>query len=266
MTVGAVVAICNLLGGWIVDLFAAHDMSYYGLLTVRAIAAVLCVVEIYLYFHIREYPYESSGDRFTVRELFTRPLHEKKYLYTIAVVFVWNITANVPGSYYTVYLLRNVEMAYSTITLINMLNVPIVLFLTPVWRRVLGKYGWFRTLSFSMSIYALHYFLLAAVTKERPVVYALALMLGFTFAIGTTCSFTRHSLRQPAARESDGVHRLLFHLRQPCGAGGRDRWKVFHSFHAGGQCGAGFVCADQQAADCGADRRSGEPWRRSAFA
>lgn len=63
MTVGAVVAICNLLGGWIVDIFAAHDMQYYGLLTVRAIAAVLCVVEIYLYFHIREYPYESSGDR-----------------------------------------------------------------------------------------------------------------------------------------------------------------------------------------------------------
>ena len=57
MTVGAVVAICNLLGGWIVDIFAAHDMQYYGLLTVRAIAAVLCVVEIYLYFHIREYPY-----------------------------------------------------------------------------------------------------------------------------------------------------------------------------------------------------------------
>ena len=154
------------------------------------VAAVLCVVEIYLYFHIREYPYESSGDRFTVRELFTRPLHEKKYLYTIAVVFVWNITANVPGSYYTVYLLRNVEMAYSTITLINMLNVPIVLFLTPVWRRVLGKYGWFRTLSFSMSIYALHYFLLAAVTKERPWFYALALMLGFTFAIGINLSFT----------------------------------------------------------------------------
>ena len=96
----------------------------------------------------------------------------------------------VPGSYYTVYLLRNVEMAYSTITLINMLNVPIVLFLTPVWRRVLGKYGWFRTLSFSMSIYALHYFLLAAVTKERPWFYALALMLGFTFAIGINLSFT----------------------------------------------------------------------------
>lgn len=190
MTVGAVVAVCNLLGGWLVDAFAARGMQYYGLLTLRGIALILCAAEIYMYFRIREYPYESSGAEFSVKDLFVKPFHEKKYLLTVGVVFLWNLTANIPGSYYSVYLLRNVEMSYSAITLISMINVPIVLLLTPLWRRILTKFDWFKTLYVSMAMYLIHYVLLALVTKESSWVYPISQFWAYTFAIGINLAFT----------------------------------------------------------------------------
>lgn len=190
MTVGAVVALVNLLGGKLLDIMTARDMAFEGLLLIRGVAAVLCVVEIILYLRIREYPYESSGEKFKLKDLFTEPFKHPKYLWTVAVVFLWCFAANVPGSYYTVYLLRNLNVSYSYINLISMLNVPIVLALTPLWRRVLSKHGWFKTLYLSIAVYLVHYVLLMLVTEKTMFVYPIALVLAYVFAIGINLSFT----------------------------------------------------------------------------
>jgi len=190
MTVGAVVAICNLIGARIVDVFDANGMEYYGLLTLRIVAAVLCALEIYMYFHIKEYPYEGSDEKFTVKDLLIKPFREKRYLLTVAVTFLWNITANIPGSYYSMYLLKDVGVQYSYITLISMINVPIVLFLTPVWRKVLSRFGWFKTLYTSMAVYIIHYLILALVSKNTVWVYPFSQLLGCVFAVGINLSFT----------------------------------------------------------------------------
>ena len=190
MTVGAVVAVCNLLGARLVDVFAAHDMQYEGLLVLRIIAAILCAIEIYLYFHIKEYPYESSGEHVKVTDLLIKPFREKIYLLTVCVTFLWNVTANIPGSYYSFYLLRDVGVSYSYITLISMINVPIVLFFTPVWRKALSRFGWFKTLYSAMAVYMLHYLVLALVTKSTVWIYPISQLVGCFFAVGINLSFT----------------------------------------------------------------------------
>lgn len=190
MTVGAVVALCNLAGSKLVDVFTVRGMEYQGFMILRCIAAALCIVELILYAKIREYPYESSGSTFSIKDLFTEPFRHPKYLYTVAVVFLWCFAANIPGSYYTVYLLRDLEVSYSYITVISTLNVPIVLLLTPLWRRVLSRFGWFKTLYVSMAVYLLHHILLALVTKSTMFFYPLSQILAFVFAIGINLSFT----------------------------------------------------------------------------
>ena len=190
MTVGAVVAVCNLAGSKLVDIMTAHGMEYQAFLTLRIVAAVLCVAELIMYFKIKEYPYESSSDRFTIKDLVTEPFRNPKYLFTVAVVFLWCFSANLPGSYYTVYLLRDLEVSYSYITLITMFNVPIVLLLTPIWRKVLSKHGWFKTLYMSLAVYLVHYFLLAMVTKKTLFIYPISQILAYVFAIGINLAFT----------------------------------------------------------------------------
>ena len=81
-------------------------------------------------------------------------------------------------------------MSYSYITVISMLNVPVVLLLTPIWRKVLVKFGWFKTLYVAMSVYLVHYLLLSMVTRGTMVLYPTANMLAYVFAIGINLAFT----------------------------------------------------------------------------
>jgi len=190
MTVGAVVVLFNLIGSKVVDMLTARGMEYLGFSVLRIFAVILCAVELILYFKIKEYPYESSAERFTIKDLFTVPFKNRKYLYTVAVVFLWCFAANLPGSYYTVYLLRDLEVSYSYITVISMFNIPIVLLLTPFWKKLLTKFGWFKTLYISMAVYLTHYVLLALVTKGTLFIYPISQILAYVFAIGINLSFT----------------------------------------------------------------------------
>ena len=190
MTVGAVVALFNLIGSKVCDIMAANGMEYMGFMILRIFAAVLCIVELFLYSKIKEYPYESNTQKFTIRDLFTEPFKNPKYLFTVAVAFLWCFAANIPGSYYTVYLLRDLEVSYSYITLITMFNIPIVLLLTPLWRKVLTKNGWFKTLYMALAVYIVHYFLLAMVTKKTMFIYPISQILAYVFAIGINLAFS----------------------------------------------------------------------------
>lgn len=190
MTVGAVVVAVNLAGSKVVDFMTARGMAYEGFMILRGVALALCAVELVLYFKINEYPYESTGAKFRLRDLVLEPMHNKLYLRTVAVTFLWNIAANMPGSYYTVYLLRNLGVSYSYITVISMINIPVTLFLTPLWRRVLAKHGWFKTLYLSVGVFLTHFIVLACVTKKTLILYPLSQVLAYVFAVGINLSFT----------------------------------------------------------------------------
>lgn len=190
MTVGAVVAICNLAGSTIVDIFKASGNEYYGLMLLRIIALALVFFELKLYLKIDEYPYEASDKKFTFKDLIVKPFSNKLYLKTVLVAFLWNFSANTPSSYFTVYMLRNVEVSYSYLTLISMLNIPIVLLLTPFWKKILQRLDWFKTLSFSMVLYALHYVGLSFTSKPTLFIYTITMIYAYFMAIGINLSFT----------------------------------------------------------------------------
>lgn len=192
MTVGAVVAIFNLAGSAVVDFFTARGQEYWGLMTLRLFCVLLVALDTISYSKMREAPYPGSGKRFTVKDLIVTPFREKIYMRTVAVTFLWNIAANIPGSYYTVYLLRNVQVSYSFIMLVSMVNVPVVLLLTPLWSRLGRKLNmsWFKMLYVSMGLYLLHYVILGFVSKGSIWLYPIGMLYAYVMAIGINLSFT----------------------------------------------------------------------------
>lgn len=192
MTVGAVVAVFNLIGSGIVDFFEARGQEYIGLLILRAFCVVMVIVDMISYAKIREYPYPGSDHRFTVKDMLLTPIRNKRYLRTVAMTFLWNIAANIPGSYYTVYLLQDIEVNYSFIMTVSMLNVPAVLLLTPVWSKLAARFNmsWFKMLYVAMGFYLVHYVLLSLVTPTTVWLYPVACMLAYVMGIGINLSFT----------------------------------------------------------------------------
>ena len=77
MTVGAVVAVFNLMGSALVDFCAAHGQEYVGLLILRALCVVMLVADTISYSKIKEYPYPGSDRKFTVKDMLLSPLKEK---------------------------------------------------------------------------------------------------------------------------------------------------------------------------------------------
>ncbi len=190
MTVGAVVALCNLAASALVDHFRAIGLEYQGLLILRVIALVIACIELVLYAKIREYPYESSNEKVSVHDLLLAPLKNKLYLRTVLVACLWQFSASLPGSYHQIYMLKDVGVSYSYIMLISSLNVPAVLLLTPFWKRVLQKLDWFRTLQVGMLLYSFYFIGLSFASKGTLFFYPLSLIWAYVIGISINLSFT----------------------------------------------------------------------------
>ncbi len=192
MTNGALVALVTFLAGLLVDKFDSMGMQYYGLLLLRGIAALLCVFELVMYTKIPEYPYsENPNASFRLRDMIPKAVKEKRYLLTIVVGMMWSLIAGIPGGYYSVYLLSDIKLSYSYISIIGAFNVPIVLLCTPIWKKWLKHFSWFRTLSIAMSAYAVIYLMMAMVTGKTVLwMYPASQILSFFFGIGVSLPLT----------------------------------------------------------------------------
>ena len=191
MTNGIVVAVFNLLGGYVLDHFKAADLEAWGFAVIRIFCYALLMYDLFLLSRMKEQPYEQSAQKINLINLFVKPFREKLYLRTVGIAFLWSMIANIPGSYYSVYLLRDVEVSYSFINVVSMLNVPVLVLLTPLWKRFLSRYSWLKTCNISIALYSVHYLLLGLVTKGNYVwLYPATLIYAYVLATGINLFFT----------------------------------------------------------------------------
>lgn len=191
MTNGIIVAVFNLIGSAIVDHFGSLGLEVWGFAVMRIIAFGILIYDLFLLSRMKEEPYPLSEKRTKLSDLLIKPFKETRYLRVVAFAFTWCLIANIPGSYYSVYLLRNLEVSYSFITVINMLNVPILVLLTPVWSRILHRFSWLKTCNIAILLYAVHYLLLGFIDKSNVMwLYPTTLIYAFILAVGINLSFT----------------------------------------------------------------------------
>jgi len=190
MTNGIVVAVFNLVGGFVVDKFESVGLEIWGITVLRIFAALLLVYDLFLLSRMKESDYEQ-GQKIDLKGLFIRPFKETLYLKTVAIACTWALIANMPGSYYSVYLLQDLDISYSFINIVSMLNVPVLVLLIPVWSKFLRKYSWLKTCNLSVLLYALHYLLLALINANNYVwLYPLTLIYAYVLAAGINLSFS----------------------------------------------------------------------------
>ena len=186
---GIVVHSVILGAGAFVDSFKAAGIELEGLLVLRVVALLLCAVDVFLLTRIREYPYVQSETRVGLRDLLLRPFQAKKYLVSVAVACLWSFTANIPGPYFAVYMLKDMGVAYSFLNLVNMASIPILLFIAPLWRHRVNRVSWFGTLTLAVGLFLLHYFGLAFVTRDTLFLYPVSAIFGMLMAPGINLVF-----------------------------------------------------------------------------
>ncbi len=185
---GMVIYVLILAASKVADTMKESGHEMRGLLILRAAAVIFSIIDIFFLFRIKEYPNPRSESPVNLLSVLVSPFKERRYLVTVAVACLWNISANLPGPYYTVYLLKDLDVKYSYLNLIAMTNIPVLIFLTPLWSRFLQRISWFKGLYVSMAVYLIHYIGLCFVNESTMFLYPVFAVFSFIIAPGINIS------------------------------------------------------------------------------
>lgn len=176
---GIFVALFNLMGSGVVDLFKREGQELAGLTLLRAAALLMAVIELLMLSRIKEVPGGSSQQKIKLKALLTEPWRQPVYLRTVLVIVMWSLSVNLPGSYYQVYLLREMKFSYATIMLVSSFNVVVLILLTMVWRKIFLRFNWLKPLSIAILMFSPHYFMLAFVSEGLFFLYPVSMIWSF---------------------------------------------------------------------------------------
>ncbi|HHT08529.1 MAG TPA: MFS transporter [Clostridiales bacterium] len=187
---GIFVAVFNLLGSGVVDLLKQDGRELMGLTLLRVFALVLAVFDIIRLIAIKELPVQTPVKKINLRALLVLPWKQPAYLRSVLVVVLWSVVVNLPGSYYTVYLLRELSVDYSFIMLISTFNILVLLAFTFVWRKIFLAHHWLKPLSVGILLFAPHYVLLSFVTRDLIFLFPIAVIWSFLCTCGINLAFS----------------------------------------------------------------------------
>lgn len=190
MVNGIAIAVMNLLMSAVADAFKGAGREMLGLEALRLMALALAVVDILVLRKAREIPVTRPNRKVNLRALLTEPWKDKVYLRSAMTAFLWGAIVNMPGSFYTVYLLKDMQVSYSYINLIAVANVVVLLLMTPVWRKIFSRKSWLRPLAAAMMLFAPHYVLLAFVNRGQMALYPIAMIWSYVCLTGINLAFT----------------------------------------------------------------------------
>ncbi|HSK69031.1 MAG TPA: MFS transporter [Candidatus Limnocylindria bacterium] len=187
---GIFIALFNLLGSGVVDSFRSGGRELLGLTVLRVFAFVLAAVDIFLLTRIKELPAPKPAKPVRLRALLVEPWRHPDYLRSVLVILLWSFVANMPGSFYTVYLLRELGVSYSYIMAVNAFNVVVLTALTFAWRKVFLKHNWLKPLGVAVLAFAPHYVALSFVSRDLLFLYPVAIIWSFVCLSGINLAFS----------------------------------------------------------------------------
>jgi predicted MFS family arabinose efflux permease len=130
---------------------------------------------------------QAKGNGF---RLLLQPLKNKQFIGAISVTLIWTFSTAIVGSYYSIYLLEDVQMSYSLISLVSMIAVPLNLLITPVWTKFLQRKPWHKGILLAQLICISAYILNPVVTASRPWFYVFCIGLGTVASPGLSLAHT----------------------------------------------------------------------------
>ena len=168
------------LAGLLLDKFELESISLgnipptlSAILLLRVVALIMAVIENIFFYRIKEDPYPVSTDHNTRMGLkfLLIPLKNRKFMTTISIMIIWTLLTSMIGQYYTIYLLEDVKMSYTLLSLTNVIALPIYFISNPMWSRILAQKNWPKVLMTAQLLYTLSFICNALVTSSTIWLY-----------------------------------------------------------------------------------------------
>lgn len=188
------------LAGLFLDHFELKSLSIgnisptlTAILLLRAAALILAVFECISFSKIAEDPpaENAAAVKATPIKLMLEPLSNKPFMTAITIPLFWTLCTSVVGSFFSVYIINDIRLSYSLISLSGMISMPLRLLAMPIWSRVLQRYSWSKMLMIAQLGTALAYVLNSLVTGAVPLLYIVCIACGAVFGPGLSLNHTK---------------------------------------------------------------------------
>jgi len=136
----------GLLFALIADTFAGTAGESTLFVVLRFIAYAVGIFDCLLMLIPKEFPYDSTGEKPRIRDIFVKSLSNKKFAGCILLLCIWTFAYNLPASVLNYRLLEDLKLSYSYMQVINILYpIFVFAFLIPCQRNI-KKIGWLETM------------------------------------------------------------------------------------------------------------------------
>lgn len=163
---------------------------YNGFMILYGAALIFAIMETFTFSKIEDVTMESLGKSSKFLDIFKVPLKNKDFTNYALLNLGFHVTLYLSASFTQVFMLRYLELSYTFITSMTMLNAVLQIFAYSRWGRIADRKGNAYVMNLSYIFHALHMGLWALVSAKTmyvfiPLVYAVASFSSSGFMVGS---------------------------------------------------------------------------------
>lgn len=177
-----------LLSALLTDAVAGSPHQNTLILGLRYFAFVLVLIDVGMQACAKEYPYPESP-KTRLSEVFTLPFRYRKFLYCMLLMFVWNFIANLNNGLWSYHLLNHMHFSYTLINTMSVLYTIILIVISPIWKKVLGRYSWVKTFGLTNLLWVPTEFAFFLMTADRGFLYVPVGTIQNILSVGLNLSY-----------------------------------------------------------------------------
>lgn len=200
------------LEGWSLG---AISPTLTAILILRLAALLLGSAECFCFCRVQEDSYTLPTEKKNRFHLLLTPMKDRVFLRTISNQVFWSVSVTLVGQYFSIYLLEDVQMSYSLISLGGFLSMPLALLATPIWARAMRNKDWMQVLLIAQLGTMVAYVMNAFITPDTLYIYFLCILCGGTFNPGVNIAYSNLLYRDmPEANRTAyiSLHAILLQL------------------------------------------------------
>ncbi len=180
--VSVIVPIYSFLMGLLIDSIKVSVNEIFAFQILRIITLIIAIIEITMLIKIKEYPYVKAPERIGIIKMFANVFKDKNYMLIVGIGAFWVFCASLSASYFSSYLISDLQMGYSWIFGISMASMPIMMIAAKLFSRFRSDRTLFQALSFFLIAYALALLPQVFTQKNILFLYPLAIIASTFFA------------------------------------------------------------------------------------
>ncbi len=155
----------------------------------RYFAFLLVLVDVSMQACAKENPYPQSP-RIHFAQVFTLPFRYRKFIYCLLLMFAWNYIANLNNGLWGYHLLNHMHFSYTLINAMSVMYTFILIFTSPLWRKMLLKYSWVKTFGIANIIWIPTEIICFCLSPERAYLYVPACVWQNLLSVGFNLSYS----------------------------------------------------------------------------